>query len=47
MKGYGIIHCPAYSFLIEYGQSEQKILFDLGVEDKMDVIEILIKCKKH
>ncbi|KAL8664290.1 MAG: hypothetical protein Q9168_007937, partial [Polycauliona sp. 1 TL-2023] len=31
IKGYDVISCPAYSFLIEHQASGQKLLFDLGV----------------
>lgn len=31
IKGYNVISCPAFSFLIEHPKSGQKLLFDLGV----------------
>lgn len=31
IKGFDVLDCPAYSFLIEHELSGKKILFDLGV----------------
>lgn len=31
IKGYEMLRCPAYSFLIEHPRDGRKLLFDLGV----------------
>ncbi|KAL8712618.1 MAG: hypothetical protein Q9220_003149 [cf. Caloplaca sp. 1 TL-2023] len=31
IKGYDVIDCPAYSFLIEHPKNKERIVFDLGV----------------
>ena len=31
IKGFEVMDCPAYAFLIEHEQSNSKLVFDLGV----------------
>ncbi|KAL8734396.1 MAG: hypothetical protein Q9166_001594 [cf. Caloplaca sp. 2 TL-2023] len=45
IKGYGIIDCPAYSFLIEHPPSGQRVLFDLGVRKDWENLSARISKK--
>ncbi|KAL8925748.1 MAG: hypothetical protein Q9172_002089 [Xanthocarpia lactea] len=49
IKGYNVLDCPAYSFLIEHGKSGQKVLFDLGLRKDWENLSptITTRIKEH
>ncbi|KAL8856492.1 MAG: hypothetical protein Q9178_006891 [Gyalolechia marmorata] len=49
IKGYDVLDCPAYSFLIEHGRSGQKVLFDLGLRKDWENLSptITTRIKEH
>ena len=49
IKGYNVMDCPAYSFLIEHGKSGQKVLFDLGLRKDWENLSptITTRFKEH